>query len=87
MAGDSQIPLQMSEQLCTVKPVSLMVAPYITPFTPTWLSTTQPKQLHLITGKYANQQLPEDSQYAIADMPNLEVYQSGEQGDLIYNLD
>lgn len=95
MAGDSQTPSQMSEQLCTVKPVSLVVAPYNTPLTSTWLTTTQAKKLHIITGKYANQQLLEDSQYAIADRTssengkpsNLEIYQSGEQGNLVYLLE
>lgn len=95
MAGDSEIPSQMSEQLCTVKPVSLVVAPYNLPLTATWLTATQAQKLHIITGKYANQQLPEDSQYAIADrtasdngnVSTLEIYQSGEQGSLRYQLE
>ena len=91
MAGDSLLPLQMSQQLCTIKPVSLLVAPYNTPLTADWLNVTEPKKLHIITGKYANQQLPEDSQYAIADRTSadngIEVYQAGEWGSVIYDLE
>ncbi len=94
MAGDSLLPLQMSQQLCTIKPVSLLVAPYNTPLTADWLSVTEPKKLHIITGKYANQQLPEDNQYAIADRTSadngvngIEVYQAGEWGSVIYDLE
>lgn len=64
MAGDSDVPMQMSQLLCKTSPVDVLISPAVTPFSQDWLADTQPSQIHLITSRYSTP--AEDSQFVIA---------------------
>ena len=66
LAGNSDIPMQMTEKLCTVSATYLLIQPYTLPIKSSWLSLTKPSLLHVVTGAYKSQKLGEDSQISLA---------------------
>lgn len=64
MAGDNDVPMQMSQRLCQVIPVDTLITPAVTPIAKEWLQLTKPSNIHVISSRYS--QPSEDSQFAIA---------------------
>jgi len=93
LAGNSDIPMQMTEKLCTVSATHLLIQPYTLPIKSSWLSLTKPSLLHVVTGEYKSQKLGEDSQLSLAswsvdklaDHP-FEVLYADQMGAVIYTL-
>ena len=93
LAGNSNIPMQMTEKLCTVSATHLLIQPYTLPIKPSWLSLTKPSLLHVVTGAYKSQKLGEDSQISLtswsvdkpADQP-FEVLYADQVGAVMYAL-
>lgn len=93
LAGNSDIPMQMTEKLCTVSATHLMIQPYNLSIKPSWLALTKPSLLHVVTGVYKSQKLGEDSQLSLtswsvdnpADHP-FEVLYADQVGAVIYTL-
>lgn len=93
LAGNSDIPMQMTEKLCTVSPAHLLIQPYNLSIKPSWLALTKPSLLHVVTGAYKSQKLGEDSQLSLAswsvDKPAdhpFEVLYADQVGAVIYTL-
>ena len=93
LAGNSDIPMQMTEKLCTVSATHLLIQPYTLSIKPSWLSLTKPSLLHVVTGAYKSQKLAEDSQLSLAswsvDKPAdhlFEVLYADQVGAVIYTL-
>lgn len=55
LAGNSDIPMQMTEKLCTVSATHLLIQPYTLSIKPSWLALTKPSLLHVVTGAYKSQ--------------------------------
>nr|WP_315264583.1 ComEC/Rec2 family competence protein [Moraxella osloensis] len=93
LAGNSNIPMQMTEKLCTVSATHLLIQPYNLSIKPSWLALTKPSLLHVVTGAYKSQKLAEDSQLSLtswsvdkpADHP-FEVLYADQVGAVIYTL-
>nr|WP_144917891.1 ComEC/Rec2 family competence protein [Moraxella osloensis] len=93
LAGNSNIPMQMTEKLCTVSATHLMIQPYNLSIKPSWLALTKPSLLHVVTGAYKSQKLGEDSQISLtswsvdkpADHP-FEVLYTDQVGAVMYTL-
>lgn len=93
LAGNSNIPMQMTEKLCTVSATHLLIQPYTLPLKPSWLALTKPSLLHVVTGAYKSQKLGEDSQISLtswsvdkpADNP-FEVLYADQVGAVMYAL-
>lgn len=93
LAGNSDIPMQMTEKLCTVSATHLLIQPYTLSIKPSWLALTKPSLLHVVTGAYKSQKLGEDSQLSLtswsvdnpADHP-FEVLYADQVGAVIYTL-
>lgn len=93
LAGNSDIPMQMTEKLCTVSATHLLIQPYNLSIKPSWLALTKPSLLHVVTGVYKSQKLGEDSQLSLtswsvdnpADHP-FEVLYADQVGAVIYTL-
>ena len=93
LAGNSDIPMQMTEKLCTVSPAHLLIQPYNLSIKPSWLALTKPSLLHVVTGAYKSQKLGEDSQLSLtswsvdkpADHP-FEVLYADQMGAVMYTL-
>lgn len=93
LAGNSDIPMQMTEKLCTVSATYLLIQPYNLSIKPSWLALTKPSLLHVVTGAYKSQKLGEDSQLSLAswsvDKPAdhpFEVLYADQVGAVIYTL-
>lgn len=93
LAGNSDIPMQMTEKLCTVSATHLLIQPYTLSIKPSWLALTKPSLLHVVTGAYKSQKLGEDSQLSLAswsvDKPAdhpFEVLYADQVGAVIYTL-
>lgn len=93
LAGNSDIPMQMTEKLCTVSATHLLIQPYTLSIKPSWLALTKPSLLHVVTGAYKSQKLAEDSQLSLAswsvDKPAdhlFEVLYADQVGAVIYTL-
>lgn len=93
LAGNSDIPMQMTEKLCTVSATHLLIQPYTLSIKPSWLALTKPSLLHVVTGAYKSQKLGEDSQLSLAswsvDNPAaqpFEVLYADQVGAVIYTL-
>ena len=93
LAGNSDIPMQMTEKLCTVSATHLLIQPYNLSIKPSWLALTKPSLLHVVTGVYKSQKLGEDSQLSLAswsvDKPaehSFEVLYADQVGAVIYTL-
>lgn len=93
LAGNSDIPMQMTEKLCTVSATHLLIQPYTLSIKPSWLALTKPSLLHVVTGEYKSQKLGEDSQLSLAswsvDNPadhSFEVLYADQVGAVIYAL-
>lgn len=93
LAGNSDIPMQMTEKLCTVSATHLLIQPYNLSIKPSWLALTKPSLLHVVTGAYKSQKLAEDSQLSLAswsvDKPAdhlFEVLYADQVGAVIYTL-
>lgn len=93
LAGNSAIPMQMTEKLCTVSATHLLIQPYNLSIKPSWLALTKPSLLHVVTGAYESQKLGEDSQLSLAswsvDKPAdhpFEVLYADQVGAVIYTL-
>ena len=93
LAGNSDIPMQMTEKLCTVSAAHLLIQPYNLSIKPSWLALTKPSLLHVVTGAYKSQKLGEDSQLSLAswsvDKPAdhpFEVLYADQVGAVIYTL-
>ena len=90
VAGHSEIPMQMSEKLCTVSMTNLLIQPYNAPIKQSWLALTKPSLLHVLTGQYDNQKLLEDSQLSLAswqaNQPDSQVMYAHQTGGVIYTL-
>lgn len=93
LAGNSDIPMQMTEKLCTVSAAHLLIQPYTLSIKPSWLALTKPSLLHVVTGAYKSQKLGEDSQLSLAswsvDKPAdhpFEVLYADQVGAVIYTL-
>lgn len=93
LAGNSDIPMQMTEKLCTVSATHLLIQPYNLSIKPSWLALTKPSLLHVVTGVYKSQKLGEDSQLSLtswsvdnpADHP-FEVLYADQVGAVMYAL-
>ncbi len=93
LAGNSDIPMQMTEKLCTVSAAHLLIQPYTLSIKPSWLALTKPSLLYVMTGAYKSQKLGEDSQLSLAswsvdnpaDHP-FEVLYADQVGAVIYTL-
>lgn len=93
LAGNSDIPMQMTEKLCTVSATHLLIQPYTLSIKPSWLALTKPSLLHVVTGAYKSQKLGEDSQLSLAswsvdnpaDHP-FEVLYADQVGAVMYAL-
>jgi len=93
LAGNSDIPMQMTEKLCTVSATHLLIQPYTLSIKPSWLALTKPSLLHVVTGAYKSQKLGEDSQLSLtswsvdnpADHPFEGLY-ADQVGAVIYTL-
>lgn len=93
LAGNSDIPMQMTEKLCTVSATHLLIQPYNLSIKSSWLALTKPSLLHVVTGAYKLQKLGEDSQLSLAswsvDKPAdhpFEVLYADQVGAVIYTL-
>ena len=93
LAGNSDIPMQMTEKLCTVSATHLLIQPYNLSIKLSWLALTKPSLLHVVTGAYKSQKLDEDSQLSLAswsvDKPAdhlFEVLYADQVGAVIYAL-
>ena len=93
LAGNSDIPMQMTEKLCTVSAAHLLIQPYTLSIKPSWLALTKPSLLYVMTGAYKSQKLGEDSQLSLAswsvDKPAdhpFEVLYADQVGAVIYTL-
>lgn len=93
LAGNSDIPMQMTEKLCTVSATHLLIQPYTLSIKPSWLALTKPSLLHVVTGTYKSQKLGEDSQLSLAswsvDKPAdhlFEVLYADQVGAVMYAL-
>lgn len=93
LAGNSDIPMQMTEKLCTVSATHLLIQPYTLPLKPSWLSLTKPSLLHVVTGAYKSQKLGEDSQLSLTSWsvdkpadPPFEVLYADQVGAVMYTL-
>lgn len=93
LAGNSDIPMQMTEKLCTVSAAHLLIQPYTLSIKPSWLALTKPSLLHVVTGAYKSQKLAEDSQLSLAswsvDKPAdhlFEVLYADQVGAVMYAL-
>nr|WP_309596877.1 ComEC/Rec2 family competence protein [Moraxella osloensis] len=93
LAGNSDIPMQMTEKLCTVSATHLLIQPYTLSIKPSWLALTKPSLLYVMTGAYKSQKLGEDSQLSLAswsvDKPAdhpFEVLYADQVGAVIYTL-
>ena len=93
LAGNSDIPMQMTEKLCTVSAAHLLIQPYTLSIKPSWLALTKPSLLYVVTGAYKSQKLGEDSQLSLAswsvDKPAdhpFEVLYADQVGAVIYTL-
>ena len=93
LAGNSDIPMQMTEKLCTVSATHLLIQPYTLSIKPSWLALTKPSLLHVVTGAYKSQKLGEDSQLSLASWsvdkpadPPFEVLYADQVGAVIYTL-
>ena len=93
LAGNSDIPMQMTEKLCMVSATHLLIQPYTLPIKPSWLSLTKPSLLHVVTGAYKSQKLGEDSQISLAswsvDKPAahpFEILYADQVGAVMYML-
>lgn len=93
LAGNSDIPMQMTEKLCTVSATHLLIQPYTLSIKPSWLALTKPSLLHVVTGAYKSQKLGEDSQLSLAswsvDKPAahpFEVLYADQVGAVMYAL-
>ncbi len=93
LAGNSDIPMQMTEKLCTVSAAHLLIQPYTLSIKPSWLALTKPSLLHVVTGAYKSQKLGEGSQLSLAswsvDKPAdhpFEVLYADQVGAVIYTL-
>lgn len=93
LAGNSDIPMQMTEKLCTVSAAHLLIQPYTLSIKPSWLALTKPSLLHVVTGAYKSQKLGEDSQLSLASWsvdkpadPPFEVLYADQVGAVIYTL-
>ncbi|MCK6052029.1 ComEC/Rec2 family competence protein [Moraxella osloensis] len=93
LAGNSDIPMQMTEKLCTVSATHLLIQPYTLSIKPSWLALTKPSLLHVVTGAYKSQKLAEDSQLSLAswsvDKPAdhlFEVLYADQVGAVMYTL-
>ena len=93
LAGNSDIPMQMTEKLCTVSATHLLIQPYNLSIKPSWLALTKPSLLHVVTGAYKSQKLGEDSQLSLAswsvDKPAahpFEVLYADQVGAVMYAL-
>jgi ComEC/Rec2-related protein len=93
LAGNSDIPMQMTEKLCTVSAAHLLIQPYTLSIKPSWLALTKPSLLHVVTGAYKSQKLGEDSQLSLtswsvdkpADHP-FEVLYADQMAAVMYTL-
>lgn len=93
LAGNSDIPMQMTEKLCTVSATHLLIQPYNLSIKPSWLALTKPSLLHVVTGAYKSQKLGEDSQLSLvswsvdkpADHP-FEALYADQVGAVMYTL-
>lgn len=93
LAGNSDIPMQMTEKLCTVSATHLMIQPYNLSIKSSWLALTKPSLLYVMTGAYKSQKLGEDSQLSLtswsvdkpADHP-FEVLYADQVGAVMYAL-
>ena len=93
LAGNSDIPMQMTEKLCTVSATHLLIQPYTLSIKPSWLALTKPSLLHVVTGAYKSQKLGEGSQLSLAswsvDKPAdhlFEVLYADQVGAVMYAL-
>lgn len=93
LAGNSDIPMQMTEKLCTVSATHLLIQPYNLSIKPSWLALTKPSLLHVVTGAYKSQKLGEDSQLSLTswsvDKPAahpFEVLYADQVGAVMYTL-
>lgn len=93
LAGNSNIPMQMTEKLCTVSATHLLIQPYNLSIKPSWLALTKPSLLHVVTGAYKSQKLAEDSQLSLTswsvDKPaehSFEVLYADQVGTVMYTL-
>lgn len=93
LAGNSNIPMQMTEKLCTVSATHLLIQPYNLSIKPSWLALTKPSLLHVVTGAYKSQKLAEDSQLSLTswsvDKPAdhlFEVLYADQVGTVMYTL-
>lgn len=93
LAGNSDIPMQMTEKLCTVSATHLLIQPYTLSIKTSRLALTKPSLLHVVTGAYKSQKLGEDSQLSLAswsvDKPAdhpFEVLYADQVGAVIYAL-
>ena len=93
LAGNSDIPMQMTEKLCTVSATHLLIQPYTLSIKPSWLALTKPSLLHVVTGAYKSQKLGEDSQLSLASWsvdkpadPPFEVLYADQVGAVMYAL-
>lgn len=93
LAGNSDIPMQMTEKLCTVSAAHLLIQPYTLSIKPSWLALTKPSLLYVMTGAYKSQKLGEDSQLSLAswsvDKPAdhpFEVLYADQVGAVMYAL-
>lgn len=92
MAGDNDTILTMSETMCLVQPVDMLIVPYQLPLTESWLKSAKPTILHAITGRYGKEKLSSQNQFSIAGInansenSTITLYQSGKQGNIDYLL-
>ncbi len=93
LAGNSDIPMQMTEKLCTVSATHLLIQPHNLSIESSWLALTKPSLLHVVTGAYKSQKLGEDSQLSLtswsvdkpADHP-FEALYADQVGAVMYTL-
>lgn len=64
-AGRDGLPFAMSQVLCRITVADLLITPYQLPLSTAWLADIQPKQVHVLSGQYDNQQLGESSETAL----------------------
>lgn len=92
-AGQSATPLQMSQALCQLPPVDLLISGYRLPLNADALAVLQPKTIHLLTGDMDNMTISESSRLAILSthLDNTanqtpQVFESSQVGTLQYEL-
>lgn len=92
-AGRSRLPMQMSDKLCLIEPVNLLINPYQMHVEQTWLQILQPNIIHVLTGRYDSQHLTESSEFALLNlkMANknqaVDIVQADKVGDVVYHFD